>query len=160
MFINASRRRAIGICALSCLLATAAIAEEPGGQVIGSFGEQPLELSIAPDLSAATIVGTYGDASLSGMQTEGGEETVFLTLMLSGELPEPEELMLEIAFARDMGANWRGDGESLALELSDFSATDGIVSLSGTVTGDVKGGPFLETRPVTLSFDVLLEQVY
>ena len=44
MIINASMRRAIGICALSCLLATAAIAEEPGGQVIGSFGEQPLEL--------------------------------------------------------------------------------------------------------------------
>jgi len=159
MFINASMRRAMGICALSCLLATAAIAEEPGGQIIGSFGELPLELSIAPDLSAATIIGTYGDASLSGMQTEGDQETVFISLMLSGELPEPEELMLEIALARDMGANWRGDGETLALELSDFTVADGMVSLSGTVTGDVKGGPFLETRPVTLSFNARLEQV-
>ena len=75
MIINASMRRAIGICALSCLLATAAIAEEPGGQVIGSFGEQPLELSISSDLSAATIIGSYGDAFLSGVQTEGDQET-------------------------------------------------------------------------------------
>ncbi len=82
-----------------------------------------------------------------------------MSLMLSGELPNPEELSLEIAFARDMGANWRGDGESLALELADFSVSDGIVSLSGTVTGEAKGGPFLETRPVTLSFDARLEQV-
>lgn len=159
MFMNASMRRAIGICALSCLLATAAIAEEPGGQVIGSFGEQPLELSISPDLSAATIIGSYGDAFLSGVQTEGDQETVFISLMLSGELPDPEELTLEIAFARDMGANWRGDRDGLTLELADFSVSDGIVSLSGTVTGEVKGGPFLETRPVTLSFDARLEQV-
>lgn len=159
MIINASMRRAVGICALSCLLATVAIAEEPGGQVIGSFGEQPLELSISSDLSAATIIGSYGDAFLSGVQTEGDQETVFVSLMLSGELPNPEELSLEIAFAHDMGANWRGDGESLALELADFSVSDGIVSLSGTVTGEVKGGPFLETRPVTLSFDARLEQV-
>lgn len=159
MLIHSLMRRPVAVCVAFCLLATAAVAKEPGGLVTGNFGEQPLELSIAPDLSAAAIIGTYGDASLSGIQTEGGEETVFLTLMLSGELPEPGELMLEIAFARDMGANWRGNGESLALELSDFSVTDGIVRLSGTVTGDVKGGPFLETRPVALSFDALLEQV-
>lgn len=159
MLIHPLMRRPVAVCLAFCLLATAAVAEEPGGLVTGSFGELPLELSIAPDLSAATIIGTYGDASLSGMQTEGGEETVFLTLMLSGELPEPEELMLEIAFARDLGANWRGDGDSLTLKLADFSATNGMVSLSGTVTGDVKGGPFLETRPVTLSFDARLEQV-
>ena len=160
MLTHPLMRRPIAVCLASfCLLATAAVAEEPGGLVAGSFGEQPLEMAIAPDLSAATIIGTYADASLSGMLTEGGEETVFLTLMLSGELPEPEELMLELAFARDMGANWRGDGEGLTLELSDFSVSDGIVSLSGTVTGEVKGGPFLESRPVTLSFDALLEQV-
>ncbi|MFD2858137.1 hypothetical protein ACFSZS_29995 [Seohaeicola zhoushanensis] len=123
------------------------------------FREQPLELSISPDLSAATIIGSYGDAFFSGVQTEGDQETVFISLMLSGELPDPEELTLEIAFARDMGANWRGDRDGLTLELTDFSATDGLVSLSGTVTGNVSGGPDSETRPVTLSFDARLEQV-
>lgn len=159
MFINAFIRRSINICALSCLVATAATAQEPGGQVIGSFGEQPLELAISPDLSAATIIGSYADAFLSGVQTADDQETAFVSLMLSGELPDPAELSLEIAFAQDMGANWRGDGESLALELAEFSATDGIVSLSGTITGEVSGGPDSESRPVTLSFDALLEQV-
>lgn len=159
MLIQSLMRRPIAVCAFSCLLATAANAEEPGGQIIGSFAEQPLEMSISPDLSAATIIGTYADAFLSGVQTEDGQETVFLSLIFSGELPDPQEVTLEIAFADDMGANWRGDGGSLTLDLADFSATDGIVSLSGTVIGDVSGGPDSETRPVTFSFEARLEMV-
>lgn len=159
MFINASMRRAIGICALSCLLATTATAEEPGGQVIGSFGEQPLELSISSDLSAATIIGTYADASFAAAQTEGDQGPFMLTLAFNGELPAPQEVTLDIVFARDMGRNWRGDQDSLTLDLADFSAADGIVSLTGTVTGDISGGPDAQTRPVTFSFDTRLEQV-
>lgn len=159
MLIYPLMRRPIAVCAVSCLLATAATAEEPGGQVIGSFGEQPLELSISSDLSEATIIGTYADASFAAAQTEGDQGPFMLTLAFNGELPAPQEVTLDIVFARDMGRNWRGDQDSLTLDLANFSATDGVVSLTGTVTGDISGGPDAQTRPVTLSFDARLEQV-
>ena len=56
MTIFSTMRRA-GIPVLACLLALPALADEPGGLVTGSFGDQPLELTVAPELSGATIIG-------------------------------------------------------------------------------------------------------
>lgn len=143
----------------SCLLATAVAAQEAGGLVTGSFGEQPLELAVSADLSGATLIGNHADASLAAAQMQGDPGPVILTLTLGGALPDPGEVTLEIAFGRDMGRNWRGDQDSLTLELGEFAAADGVVALSGTVTGEVSGGPASETRPVTFSFDARIEQV-
>ncbi|MFP1644798.1 hypothetical protein [Pontitalea aquivivens] len=148
-----------GIPVLACLLALPALADGPGGLVTGSFGDQPLELTIAPELSDVTIIGNYADASFLAAQMEGAQGPVNLILTINGDLPAPGEMELMIAFARDMGRNWIGDQDSLTLALDDFAAGDGIVALKGTITGQVSGGPGSETRPVTFSFDARLEEL-
>ena len=65
---------------LIALLALPALADEPGGLVTGSFGDQPLELTVAPELSGATIIGNYADASLLAAQMEGDQDSMTLTL--------------------------------------------------------------------------------
>ena len=65
---------------LIALLALPALADEPGGLVTGSFGDQPLELTVAPELSGATIIGNYADASLLAAQMEGDQDSLTLTL--------------------------------------------------------------------------------
>ena len=182
MTIFSTMRRA-GIPVLACLLALPALADEPGGLVTGSFGDQPLELTVAPELSGATIIGNYADASLLASQMEGDQGPVNLELTINGELPAPGEMALTITFARDMGRNWTGDQDSLTLTLEEFTPGDGIVALKGTLTGQVSlrpanetrcaliptspgcnngqvsGGPSSETRPVTFSFDTRLEEL-
>ena len=158
MTILSTMRRA-GIPVLACLLALPALADEPGGGVTGSFGDQPLELTVAPELSGATIIGNYADASLLAAQMEGDQGPVNLELTINGELPAPGEMALTITFARDMGRNWTGDQDSLTLTLEEFTPGDGIVVLKGTLTGQVSGGPTSETRPVTFSFDTRLEEL-
>ncbi|MDD9709775.1 hypothetical protein PVW53_21125 [Seohaeicola sp. SP36] len=79
MTIFSTMRRA-GIPVLACLLALPALADEPGGLVTGSFGDQPLELTVAPELSGATIIGNYADASLLAAQMEGDQDSLTLTL--------------------------------------------------------------------------------
>ncbi|WP_145953470.1 hypothetical protein [Oceaniglobus indicus] len=147
------------IYAMSCLLAAAVAAQDMGGLVTGSFGDQPLELAVSADLSDATIIGSFVDAGFLAAQTEGDLGPVILTLRLSGELPDPGEVVLDIAFARDMGRNWQGDQDTLDLELEEMAATDGAVTLSGTITGEVSGGPASGTLPVTFSFNAQLETV-
>lgn len=144
--------------ALSCWLASVGAAEEFGGLVTGSFGNQPLELSVSPDLSDAQVIGNHADASLIATLMNGPLGPVILTMTLSGALPDPDEVGLELAFAREMGRNWRGDERSLTLELGDYAASDGMLSLSGTVTGTVNGGPAAATRPATFSFAARLRQ--
>lgn len=182
MTIFSTIRRA-GIAVLACLLALPVLADEPGGLVTGSFGDQPLELTVAPELSGATIIGNYADASLLAAQMEGDQGPVNLELTINGELPSPGEMALTITFARDMGRNWTGDQDSLTLTLEEFRPGDGIVALKGTLTGQVSlrpanetrcalipaspgcnngqvsGGPSSETRPVTFSFDTRLEEL-
>jgi hypothetical protein len=75
-----STMRRAGIPVLACLLALPALADEPGGLVTGSFGDQPLELTVAPELSGATIIGNYADASLLAAQMEGDQDSLTLTL--------------------------------------------------------------------------------
>jgi hypothetical protein len=140
------------------LLALPALADEPGGLVTGSFGDQPLELTVAPELSSATIIGNYADASLLAALMEGDQGPVDLDLAINGELPAPGEVTLTVTFARDMGRNWTGDQDSLTLTLDEFAPGDGIVVLRGTLTGQVSGGPVSETRLVTFSFDTRLEE--
>ncbi|GGO58477.1 hypothetical protein SAMN05444398_12146 [Roseovarius pacificus] len=144
---------------LACLLALPALADEPGGLVTGSFGDQPLELTVAPELSGATIIGNYADASFLAAQMEGDQGPVNLGLTINGELPTPGEIALTITFARDMGRNWSGDQDSLTLALDEIAPGDGIVALRGTLTGQVSGGPASETRPVTFSFDARLGEL-
>lgn len=144
--------------ALSCLLAHMSAAEEPGDLVIGSFGDQPLELSVSADLSGATLIGHHADASLTATLTEGNQGPVILTMTLSGALPDPEDVTLELTFARDMGRTWQGNRDSLTLELSAYAVSEGMITLSGTVTGGVSDGTALETRPVTFSFNARLNQ--
>lgn len=158
MTIFSTTRRA-GIPVLACPLALPALADELGGLVTGSFGDQPLELTVAPELSGATIIGNYADASLIAAQMEGDQGPVNLELTINGELPAPGEMALTITFARDMGRNWTGDQDSLTLTLEEFTPGDGIVALKGTLTGQVSGGPSSETRPVTFSFDTRLEEL-
>lgn len=140
------------------LLGTAAVAQSLGGLVTGSFGDQPLEMPVSTDLSGGTLIGTFADAALTATLMEGDQGPVVLTMSLAGEMPAPDEVTLELAFARDMGRNWRGDQGSLTLDLSEFAVSSGIITLSGTVTGEVSGGPASETRPVTFSFDARLEE--
>lgn len=144
---------------LIALLALPALADEPGGLVTGSFGDQPLELTVAPELSGATLIGNYADVSLLAAQMEGELGPVNLELVINGELPAPSEVALTITFARDMGRNWSGDQDSLTLTLDEFTPGDGIVALKGTLTGQVSGGPASETRPVTFSFDTRLDEL-
>eukprot|EP00873_Tetraselmis_striata_P030068 jgi/Tetstr1/450332/TSEL_037368.t1 len=151
--------RRAGIVVLACLLALPALANEPGGRVTGSFGDQPLELTVAPQLSGAMIIGNYADASLLAAQMEGDQGPVNLELTINGDLPTPGEMALTITFARDMGRNWTGDHDSLTLILDEFTPGDGIVDLKGTLTGQVSGGPSSQTRPITLSFDTRLEEL-
>ncbi|UYQ72648.1 hypothetical protein OF122_02360 [Pelagibacterium flavum] len=158
MTIFSTMRRA-GIPVLAYLLALPALADGPGGLVTGSFGDQPLELTVVPELSGATIIGNYADASLLAAQMEGDQGPVNLELTINGELPSPGEIALTITFARDMGQNWTGDQDSLTLTLEEFTPGDGIVALKGTLTGQVSGGPTSETRPVTFSFDTRLEEL-
>lgn len=141
------------------LLALPALADEPGGLVAGSFGDKPLELTVASALSEATIIGNYTDVSLLAAQMEGDQGPVNLELVISGELPTPAEVALTLTFARDMGRNWSGDQDSLTLSLDEFAPRDGIVALKGTLTGQVSGGPASETRSVTFSFDTRLEEL-
>jgi len=141
------------------LLALPALADEPGGLVTGSFGDKPLELTVASALSEATIIGNYTDVSLLAAQMEGDQGPVNLELVISGELPTPAEVALTLTFARDMGRNWSGDQDSLTLSLDEFAPGDGIVALKGTLTGQVSGGPASETRSVTFSFDTRLEEL-
>ncbi|NNU81386.1 hypothetical protein HMH01_13165 [Halovulum dunhuangense] len=159
MPVTAAPRFSTALLASAFVLGTAVLAQDPGGLVTGSFGDQPLELPVSADLSAATMIGDYADASLAAALTEGDQGPLFLTMTLSGELPDPGEVMLELAFARDMGRNWQGDQNSLTLELGGFAPSDGMVHLFGTITGEVTGGPASETRAVTFSFDAYLEQV-
>lgn len=158
MTILSTMQRTI-VPALACLLALPALADEPGGLVTGSFGDQPLELTVAPELSGATIIGNYADASLLAALMEGDQGPVNLELTINGELPAPGEMALTITFARDMGRNWTGDQDSLTLTLDEFAPGDGIVAMRGTLTGQVSGGPASETRPVTFSFDTRLEEL-
>lgn len=158
MTIFSTMRRA-GIPVLACLLALPALADEPGGLVTGSFGDQPLELTVAPELSGVTIIGSYVDASFFAALMEGEQGPVNLELTISGELPAPAEVALTITFARDMGRSWSGDQDSLALALDEFAPDAGIVVLSGTLTGQVSGGPASESRAVTFSFDARLEEL-
>lgn len=151
--------RRAGAPLLACLLALPALADEPGGLVTGSFGDQPLELTVASELSGATIIGNYADASLLAAQMEGDRGPVNLELVINGELPAPGEVALTITFARGMGRNWSGDQDSLTLALDEFASGEGIVALKGTLTGQVSGGPASETRPVTFSFDARLEEL-
>lgn len=144
---------------LIALLALPALADEPGGLVTGSFGDQPLELTVAPELSGATLIGNYADVSLLAAQMEGDLGPVNLELVINGELPAPSEVALTITFARDMGRNWSGEQDSLTLTLDEFTPGDGIVALKGTLTGQVSGGPASETRPVTFSFDTRLDEL-
>lgn len=141
------------------LLALPALADEPGGLVTGSFGDKPLELTVASALSEATIIGNYTDVSLLAAQMEGDQGPVNLQLEINGELPSLGEMALTITFARDLGRNWSGDQDSLTLTLEEFTPADGIVTLKGTLTGQVSGGPSSETRPVTFSFDTRLEEL-
>ena len=155
-----SLMRKIGLgTALALTLALPALADEPGGLVTGSFGDQPLELTVAPELSGATVIGNYADVSLLAAQMEGDLGPVNLELVINGELPAPSEVALTITFARDMGRNWSGDQDSLTLTLDEFTPGDGIVALKGTLTGQVSGGPASETRPVTFSFDTRLDEL-
>lgn len=147
----------MSIPVLACLLALPALADEPGGLVTGSFGDKSLELTVAPELSDATIVGNYADASFLAMQMEGDQGPVNLTLTINGELPNPGEMELTIIFARDMGRNWSGDQDSLTLVLDEFAPGAGFVALKGTLTGQVSGGPTSDTRPVAFSFDTRIE---
>ena len=158
MAIFSTMRRA-GISVLVCLLVLPALAAEPGGLVTGSFGDQPLELTVASELSGATIIGNYADAFLLAAQMEGDQGPVNLELTINGELPAPGEMALTITFARDMGRNWTGNQDSLTLTLEEFTPGAGIVALQGTLTGQVSGGPSAETRPVTFSFDPRLEEL-
>ena len=148
-----------GATLLIALLALPALADEPGGLVTGSFGDQPLELTVAPELSGATVIGNYADVSLLAAQMEGDLGPVNLELVINGELPAPSEVALTITLARDMGRNWSGDQDSLTLTLDEFTPGDGIVVLKGTLTGQVSGGPASETRPVTFSFDTRLDEL-
>ncbi|TDL74831.1 hypothetical protein E2L08_15915 [Palleronia sediminis] len=136
-----------------------AIAQGSGGHVIGSFGGMPLELPVIADLASATVVGTFADASLLATRIEGDQGPLVLTLAFIGELPDPGEVTLGIAFARDMGRNWHGDESGLVLQIDSFDAGGDRVAVAGTVTGEVTGGPAQETRPVTFSFAAQLEQV-
>lgn len=149
----------VGAPLLIGLLALPALADEPGGLVTGSFGDKPLELTVASELSGATIIGNYIDISLLAAQMEGDQGPVNLELVISGELPAPAEVALTLTFARDMGRNWSGDQDSLTLSLDEFAPGDGIVALKGTLTGQVSGGPAAETRSVTFSFDTRLEEL-
>ena len=144
---------------LTGLLALPALADEPGGLVTGSFGDKSLELTVASELSGATIIGNYTDISLLAAQMEGDQGPVNLELVISGEMPAPAEVALTLTFARDMGRNWSGDQDGLTLSLDEFAPGDGIVALEGTLTGQVSGGPSSQTRPVTFSFDVRLEEL-
>lgn len=156
-FFSTMRRSATTV--LVCLLTLPALANEPGGLVTGSFGDQPLELTVASELAGATIIGNYADAFLLATQMEGEQGPVNLELTINGELPAPGEMALTITFARDMGRNWTGDQDSLTLTLEEFTPGDGIVTIKGTLMGQVSGGPSSETRPVTFSFDTMLEEL-
>lgn len=142
---------------LACLLALPTLAEQPGGLITGNLGDQPLELTVVPEMSGATILGNYVDASIMAVRMDGDQSPVNLVLMLNGELPAPGEVALTIAFAREMGRDWNGDQDSLTLTLEDLAPRDGIVTLTGTITGQISGGPGAVTLPVTFSFDARLE---
>lgn len=146
-------------CVAMIIAAGATAAQERGGLITGSFGDMPLELTISADLAGATIIGTYADASLLATQMDGNQGPVTLTLIINGELPDPGEVTLDIAFARDMGRNWTGDESSLALQLETFEVTGPMITVAGTVTGEVTGGTAQETRPVTFSFNMQLEEL-
>lgn len=154
-FLSTMRRTSVSV--LACLLALPVLADGLGGRVTGSFGDQPLELTVAHELSGVTIIGNYADASFLAAQMEGNQGPVNLTLTINGELPTPDEIALTILFARDMGRSWSGDQGSLTLALDEFVPGDGVVAMRGTLTGQVSGGPASETRPVTFSFDARLE---
>ncbi|MBW4976241.1 hypothetical protein KZZ08_21700 [Roseovarius mucosus] len=141
------------------LMAGSAAAQDQAGFVTGSLGDTPLELTVSPDFSDATIIGTYVDTSLFATQIDGGGGPVTLILTFNGELADLAEVMVEIAFAREMGRNWSGDESGLSLKLDKFDAADGVIAVAGTVTGEVTGGPDQETLPVTFSFNARMKEM-
>src|SRR5690606_31119620 len=68
------------------LMAGSAAAQDQAGFVTGSLGDTPLELTVSPDFSEATIIGTYVDTSLLATQIDGGGGPVTLILTFNGEL--------------------------------------------------------------------------
>ena len=117
----------------------------------GSFGHEPLELTVAPELSDASLVGGYADLSLTAAHMSGERGPVTLTLTLSGAAEAPGTVRLILSFGRDMGKSWQGDQGSLTLKIGELASRNGLVSLKGTITGQVSDGA--EIRPVTLSVD-------
>lgn len=146
------------LCLALGLLAGSASAQDQAGFVTGSLGDTPLELTVSPDFSDATIVGTYVDTSLLATQVDGAEGPVTLILTFNGDLSDLAEVTVEIAFAREMGRNWLGDKSGLSLKLDKFDAADGVIAVAGTVTGEVTGGPDQETLPVTVSFNARMKE--
>lgn len=147
------------LCLVLGLMAGSASAQDQAGFVTGSLGDAPLELTVSHDFSDATIIGTYLDASLLATQVDGAEGPVTLILTFNGELPDLAEVTVEIAFAREMGRNWSGDESGLSLKLNTVDATDGVIAVAGTVTGEVSGGPAQETLPVTFSFNARMKEL-
>lgn len=144
---------------LVCLMGMPALANEPGGLLTGSFGDEPLELHVAPELSGVTIIANYSDISVFAAQVDGDQGPVNLSLEINGELPTPDGISLTLVRARDMGQNWTGNQDSLKLALGELETVNGIVSVKGTVTGQVTGGPQSESRPIAISFDTRLEEL-
>lgn len=147
------------LCLALGLMAGSASAQDDAGIVTGSLGKTPLELTVSPDFSDASLIGTFVDTSLLATQIDGAEGPVTLILTFSGELPDPAEVTVEVAFAREMGRNWSGDESALSLQVDAFDATDGVIAVAGTVTGEVKGGPAQETLPVTFSFNARMQEL-
>jgi hypothetical protein len=147
------------LCLALGLMAGSTSAQDQAGLVTGSLGDTPLELTVSPDFSEATLVGNYVDASLLATQNDGASGPVTLILTLNGELPDPAEVTAEIAFAREMGRNWSGDESSLSLQVDTFEATGGVIAVVGTVTGEVTGGPAQETLPMTFSFNARMQEL-
>jgi len=141
------------------LMAGSAAAQDQAGIVTGSLGDTPLELTVSPEFSDATIMGTFVDTSLLATQIDGVEGPVTLILTFNGELAEPADVTVEIAFSREMGRNWSGDESGLSLKLDTFDAADGVIAVAGTVTGEVTGGPDQETLPVTFSFTARMKEM-
>ncbi|MBQ0750548.1 MAG: hypothetical protein KBT70_10145, partial [Roseovarius sp.] len=75
------------------LMAGSAAAQDQAGFVTGSLGDTPLELTVSPDFSDATIIGTYVDTSLFATQIDGGGGPVTLILTFNGELADLAEVM-------------------------------------------------------------------
>ena len=144
---------------LAVLLALPALAQDQAGSVTGTFGDQPLEMIVTGELSGVTIIGDFTDASFLAVQTEGEQGPITLELTVAGELPDPEEVMLTITSARDMGRTWTGDQDTLTLTLGEVMQGDGVVAFNGTLTGEVSGGPASETRPVALEFETRLDML-